>query len=83
MADTDKKITRIEVDGAIYQIEGSNSGSNITIDTALSATSDNAIANKAVFEALSLKADSLNIPTDAHINELIDTKLGTIENGSY
>ena len=26
---------------------------------------------------------SKNIPTDAHINSLIDTKLGVIENGSY
>ena len=28
-------------------------------------------------------ADMDNIPTDAHINSLIDTKLGVIENGTY
>lgn len=28
-------------------------------------------------------ATTADIPTDTHINELIDTKLGTIENGSY
>lgn len=29
------------------------------------------------------KADSSAIPTDEHINSLIDAKLGAIENGSY
>ena len=29
------------------------------------------------------KADASAIPTDEHINELIDAKLGAIENGSY
>ena len=33
------------------------SGSNVTVDTALSATSTNAIANKAVYDALSKKLD--------------------------
>ena len=34
----------------------------------------------AAFTTLAEKAD---IPTDAHINSLIDTKLGVIENGAY
>lgn len=35
----------------------SGGGSNVTVDTALSATSTNAIANKAVYDALSKKLD--------------------------
>ena len=33
--------------------------------------------------AWNAKADASAIPTDEHINSLIDVKLGTIENGSY
>ena len=33
--------------------------------------------------AWNAKADASAIPTDEHINSLIDAKLGAIENGSY
>lgn len=40
-------------------------GSNVTVDTALSATSTNAIANKAVYDALSKKLDKTGTVAEA------------------
>lgn len=46
-------------------ISTSGSGTNITVDTALSGTSNNAISNKAVYEALSGKLDKTGTATAA------------------
>ena len=46
-------------------ISTSSSGTNITVDTALSGTSNNAISNKAVYEALSGKLDKTGTATAA------------------
>ena len=40
-------------------------------------------SNNAWGAAFTTLAEKAEIPTDAHINSLIDTKLGVIENGSY
>ena len=42
-----------------------SSGSNVTVDTALSATSTNAIANKAVYDALNKKLDKTGTVAEA------------------
>lgn len=72
-------------------VEGGN-GASITVDTELSTTSENPVQNKVIAQALSNFADEAGtafqqmaeaIPTDDHINSLIDAKLGVIENGSY
>ena len=53
-----KSINNVKPDSAgNVNISSSGGGSNITVDTALSGTSSNAIANKAVYEALSGKLD--------------------------
>lgn len=57
-------------------IEGGSSSETATMQTltftgAVEATYDGS------------ESVSVEIPTDAHINELIDTKLGVIENGTY
>ena len=46
-------------------ISTSGGGTNITVDTALSGTSNNAISNKAVYEALSGKLDKTGTATAA------------------
>jgi hypothetical protein len=67
-------------------------GSSVTVDTELSETSENPVQNKVIAKALSDFADEAGtalqqlaqtIPTDDHINTLIDAKLGVIENGTY
>lgn len=78
----------------------------LSIDDALSNTSENPVQNKVIKSALDAKLAKSGIAaktddmtqsvgvdeagalwtasvTDAHINSLIDTKLGVIENGSY
>lgn len=53
-----KSINNVKPDGAgNVNISTSGGGSNITVDTALSGTSSNAIANKAVYDALNNKLD--------------------------
>ena len=53
-----KSINNVKPDGAgNVNISSSGGGSNITVDSTLSSTSNNAIANKAVYEALSGKLD--------------------------
>lgn len=53
-----KSINNVKPDGAgNVNISTSGGGSNITVDTALSGTSSNAIANKAVYAALENKLD--------------------------
>lgn len=67
-------------------------GASITVDSALSTTSTNPIQNKAVAQRLSELTEAFSesiekvterIPSDKHINELIDAKLGVIENAEY
>ena len=63
-------------------------GASITVDSALDANSENPVQNKvltAMFNEATMVLQQLYaaIPTDAHINSLIDEKLGVIENGSY
>lgn len=53
-----KSINNVKPDSAgNVNISSSGGGSNITVDSTLSSTSNNAIANKAVYEALSGKLD--------------------------
>lgn len=53
-----KSINNMKPDSAgNVNISSSGGGSNITVDTALSGTSSNAIANKAVYDALNNKLD--------------------------
>ena len=63
-------------------------GASITVDSELSATSENPVQNKVIFEMVFQFSETLQllqaaIPTDAHINDLIDAKLGVIENAEY
>lgn len=72
---------------------GSKGGvGSIDIDSTLSETSGNPVTNKAVTEGINSMVNIskaytdekvVNIPTDEHINELITTQLGVIENGTY
>lgn len=53
-----KSINNVKPDSAgNVNISTNGGGTNITVDTALSGTSNNAISNKAVYEALSSKLD--------------------------
>lgn len=65
---------------------------SITVDSELSETSENPVQNKAIVAYLATLVEefstalsqlSQTIPTDEHINTLIDAKLGVIENGTY
>lgn len=67
-------------------------GASITVDSALSTTSTNPIQNKAVAQRFSELTEAFSetignvtelIPTDAHINELIDTYLSEALGGDY
>ena len=63
-------------------------GASITVDDALSPDSTNPVQNRVIFayleEATSVLEQILgSIPTDEHINELINTALGVIENGTF
>lgn len=63
-------------------------GASITVDSELNAESENPVQNRVICGVLteaSIAMDQLAqaIPTDDHINSLIDAKLGVIENGSY
>ena len=61
-----KSINNITPDSSgNVNISTSSSGTNITVDTALSGTSNNAISNKAVYEALSGKLDKTGTATAA------------------
>ena len=57
-----KSINNVKPDGAgNVNISTSGGGSNITVDSTLSSTSNNAIANKAVYAALNNKLDKTGI----------------------
>ena len=57
--------TKPDSNGNVNITVSSGGGSNITVDTALSATSTNAIANKAVYDALSKKLDKTGTVAEA------------------
>lgn len=59
---------------------GGSTGTSITVDSALSATSNNAIANKAVTNALNAKADKTELGID-----IVNTSQSTItmQSGKY
>lgn len=65
---TETYATKSDISGVVKSVNGTKpdtdgnvtidvSGSNVTVDTTLSATSTNAIANKAVYDALNKKLD--------------------------
>lgn len=61
---------------------------SVTVDDALDAASTNPVQNKVICEQLDQAGIAMGqlaaaIPTDDHINALIDAKLGVIENGTY
>jgi len=60
----------------------------LTPDAELSESSTNPVQNKVIYAQLVQAQAALEqilrmIPTDTHINSLIDAKLGVIENGAY
>lgn len=57
--------TKPDSNGNVNITVSSGGGANITVDTALSATSTNAIANKAVYDALSKKLDKTGTVAEA------------------
>ena len=57
--------TKPDSNGNVNITVSSGGGSNITVDTALSSTSTNAIANKAVYDALSKKLDKTGTVAEA------------------
>lgn len=63
-------------------------GASITVDSALSATSTNPVQNKAVYAGVNSLAVGIQtlhgmIPTDSHINDLIDAYLSEALGGDY
>ena len=83
-----KSINNVKPDGAgNVNISTSGGGTNITVDTELSGTSNNAISNKAVYEALSGKLDKTGTATaaikatqDGEGNVIATTYIKTINN---
>ena len=83
-----KSINNITPDSSgNVNISTSGGGTNITVDTALSGTSNNAISNKAVYEALSGKLDKTGTATaaikatqDGEGNVIATTYIKTINN---
>ena len=73
-----KSINNVKPDSAgNVNISSSGGGSNITVDSTLSGTSSNAIANKAVYDALNNKLDKTGIAAyatrDSSGNVIINT----------
>jgi hypothetical protein len=83
-----KTVNNVKPDRAgNVNISTSGGGTNITVDTALSGTSNNAISNKAVYEALSGKLDKTGTATaaikatqDGEGNVIATTYIKTINN---
>lgn len=82
----------IKADGSVtfdqQMIEIPEGGSSITVDDALNPNSTNPVQNKVICDVVLQVNETLaqmqgSIPTDDHINELINTALGVIENGTY
>lgn len=74
VADLIRQIQEI-VDG----IEGGGGGTSVTVDSALSSTSENPVQNKVIYSALNSKADSTAIPSPASTTP---AALGTAATGS-
>lgn len=70
------KRTGEEVDALLDKVEQGGGGASITVDTELSATSDNAIANSAVAKGLKGKQDTLTLITKPNGNIVIDNLAG-------
>ena len=76
-----KSINNVKPDSAgNVNISSSGGGSNITVDSTLSSTSNNAIANKAVYEAVNNKLDKTGIAAyatratqDSYGNVIVNT----------
>lgn len=86
-----KSINNMKPDGAgNVNISTSGGGSNITVDTALSGTSSNAIANKAVYAALENKLDKTGTAAaatkatqDSYGNVIVNTYARKSDLSSY
>lgn len=86
-----KSINNVKPDGAgNVNISTSGGGSNITVDTALSGTSSNAIANKAVYAALENKLDKTGTAAaatkatqDSYGNVIVNTYARKSDLSSY
>lgn len=86
-----KSINNVKPDGAgNINISTSGGGSNITVDTALSGTSSNAIANKAVYAALENKLDKTGTAAaatkatqDSYGNVIVNTYARKSDLSSY
>lgn len=86
-----KSINNVKPDGAgNVNISTSGGGSNITVDTALSGTSSNAIANKAVYDALNNKLDKTGTAAaatkatqDSYGNVIVNTYARKSDLSSY
>ena len=86
-----KSINNVKPDGTgNVNISTSGGGSNITVDTALSGTSSNAIANKAVYAALENKLDKTGTAAaatkatqDSYGNVIVNTYARKSDLSSY
>lgn len=86
-----KSINNVKPDSAgNINISTGGGGSNITVDTALSGTSSNAIANKAVFDALNNKLDktgtvaaATKATQDSYGNVIVNTYARKSDLSSY
>jgi hypothetical protein len=86
---------KVKTDRGFVQANTSVSGGStpsVTVDSELSTTSTNPIQNKAVAQRLSELTEAFsesienvaeNIPSDKHINELIDAYLSEALGGDY
>lgn len=77
---TDDSTHRLVTDAEKQKWNSNTSGTSITVDNALSATSNNPVANKAVTNALNAKADKTELGID-----IVNTSQSTItmQSGKY
>lgn len=77
---TDDSIHRLVTDAEKQKWNSNTSGASITVDSALSATSNNPVANKAVTNALNAKAEKSDLGID-----IVNTSQSTItmQSGKY
>lgn len=85
-----KSINNVKPDSAGNVNISTSGGSNITVDTALSGTSSNAIANKAVYDALNNKLDKTGTAAaatkatqDSYGNVIVNTYARKSDLSSY
>lgn len=87
LSETGKAADAAAVGAAIEQVR-QEAGSSITVDSALSATSENPVQNKVIAGVVNQFVSGFEqiyaaIPTDAHINDLIDAYLSEALGGDY